>query len=98
LEPGHIHDDQGQARLIVRLGAGVLLEKLSGGYSEAILQPQDIIRGEDNGGPAAAFGEARDVWMTTELEATFRREFPGLHHPHIQINHAITPSGFFLVR
>jgi hypothetical protein len=79
----------------VGLGAGVLLEKLPGGYSEAILQAQDIVRSEDNGGPAAAFGEARDAWMTTEPEAALRRQFPGLHHPHIQINHAITPSGFF---
>src|SRR5208337_2639911 len=72
LKPGHVHDDQGQARLVVGLGAGILPEELAGGDLQAGFQAQDIIGSGDNGGGAATLGEAGLPRVAAESEAALR--------------------------
>ena len=74
---------------------GILAQKIRRLHIEAVFQAQDVIRGEDDGGLAAALGEARYSRVTPELKAALRSQLPGLHHLHIQIYH-IQLLRFFL--
>jgi hypothetical protein len=69
------------------LGAGIFFQEFSGSYTQAVLQPQDVIRGEDNGGFAAALGKTGDPRIALKFEPAVLGELDGLHHLHVQVNH-----------
>jgi hypothetical protein len=80
------------------LNAGVFGEKLSGGYAQAVLQPQDIVRGENDGSFAAALSKTRDARIAPEFEAALFAQLSGLHHLHVQINHTMLLNVFSMPR
>jgi len=87
LEPGHVHDHHGQTRLVMGFHPGIFGQEVRRLHIETAFQAQDVIGGEDDGGLAAALGEAWYPRVTPELEAALRSQLPGLHHLHVQIYH-----------
>jgi hypothetical protein len=74
---------------------GILLQKFRRLHPKASFQTQDIIRGKDDGGFAAALGKARHARVTLEFETALGGQLPGFHHPHIHIYHVPLLRFFF---
>jgi hypothetical protein len=78
-----VNEDQGKICLRFDFLAGVTLEKFPGSDSQTLLQAQEVIRAQDDGGGAATLVEAGQIGMTMEFKAAGQGE-AGLVHGLIE--------------
>jgi len=69
-----VHKDQGQIGGLVASHDGVVRQDFTGREFQGLLQAQEVIRAQKDGGGAATLVETGQAGMTMELKSTLQRE------------------------